>query len=210
MEIMEDALDNVDRLQQDINSVMEVLQESDVDSLQSIIDDETSYEHKIGSIYSDIKAAQMEFEKGKKGLRQGFKMDRRRIVFIRGQTLSWKKEFHHLRYERFGLGQAIQKYNVSLNETIFKDHHANKEALAISIKLEQYRIELDQIESFIAESERIAWEETGSWVCIRPMLSFQGGQLQKGVPLDCEKKYEKGIRDYKRILRDMSIQLDSI
>ena len=210
MEIMEDALDDVDLLKKNMNSVMEVLQESDDDSLQSIMDDETSYEHEIGLVYSDIKAAQMEFEKGKEGLRQGFKMDRRRIVFIRSQTLSWKKEFHHLRYERSGLGQAIQEYNVSLNETIFKDRHENKEALAISIRLEQYRIELDKIELFIAESERIALEETGSWVCIRPMLSLQNGQLRKGIPLDCEKKYDKGIRDYKRILRDISIELDSI
>ena len=76
MEIMEENLDNVERLQQDMNSIMESLQESDGDSLQSLMDGETSYEEEIGSILSDIRDAQAEYEKGKKGLRQGLKMDR--------------------------------------------------------------------------------------------------------------------------------------
>ncbi len=41
-------------------------------------------------------------------------------------------------------------------------------------------------------------------------LTFQEGELRRGVPLACEQKYEQGLRDYKRILRDMSIELDSI
>ena len=210
MEIMEENLDNVQRLQQDMNSIMESLQESDGDSLQSLMDGETSYEQEIGSILSDIRVAQAEYEKGKKGLRQGLKMDRRRIIFIRDQTHSWKKEFHHLRYERAGLQQAVERFNGSLNEAIFTDNHSKKEILELSSKLEKYRNELGKIELFIAESERIAWEETGTWVCIRPMLTFQEGELRRGVPLACEQKYEQGLRDYKRILRDMSIELDSI
>jgi len=207
---MEDALNDVDQLQRDLDSIIIKLKESDGDSLLSLMENEISYGMEIGSIFEKIKDHQIEFEEGKKGIRKGLKMDRRKIIFIRDETLLWKKDFQHLRYKRASLQKAIQEYNINLGESIIDRNHINEKILSKSDKLERYRTRLDEIETFIVESEDIAYKEAGSWVCIRPLLTLESGNLKKAVPMNFEKKYQKGILDYKRILRVMSIELESI
>lgn len=207
---MEDALNDVDQLQRDLDSIIIKLKESDGDSLLSIMENEISYGMEIGSIFDKIVDHQSEFEEGKEGISKGFKIDRRKIIFIRDKTLLWKKDFQHLRYKRARLQKAVKEYNSNLGESIIDRTYIDENILIKSDKLERYRNRLDQIETFIIESENIAYKEVGSWVCIRPLLSLESGNLKKAVPMNFEKKYEQGILEYKRILRDMSIELKSI
>ncbi len=210
IDIMEESIGDVVALRKDISSKVEILQQSNGNSLQSLMNEENSNENEIGLLFNDIKNEQEEFYKGKKGIIEAFKIDRRKLIFIRDETSSYKKEFNHLRYEQYKLENAFQKHNVGLSKTIFNNGSSKKEMLELSIKIEDYRLELSKIEFFIIHSERIAREETGSWVCLRPMTSLKNGQFSKAIPMDFEKKYKSGIRDYKTILRDMRIELNSI
>ena len=198
---MTDIIHDVKRYRDQIKDIIKDLESSETDSLQSNIDDQTTYDQKIGFIFDDFEKSKTEYEKSKKGLGRGLMRDWKKIVFINDKTNQWKNDFFQLSLQRSELAESINKFEIELNKMIFDNSNDKKNIRKLARRMNRFNKRLDDIESFVTKSDSIALSEIGGWVYI------QGIGEKKP---DFEILYTQYKKEYKRIIQNIKIELKEI
>ncbi len=199
---MKDIIYDVKEYRNQINELLNILDISESDSLNSILEEEVSYDQKINSIFSEFTSSKKEYIKSKNGLKRGLMRDLKKIVFIDDITNQWKNEFLKLSFDRSKLDNSITKFETEINKMIFNnDYDKRKKIKKLSRRINRYTKRLNEIESYVNKSDSIAFKEVRGWVYVIGL-----GEKKP----DFEVTYKKYKKEYKKIIRDISFALKEI
>lgn len=199
---MKDIIYDVKEYRNQINELLKILDISESDSLNSILEEEVSYDQKINSIFSEFTSSKKEYIKSKNGLKRGLMRDLKKIVFIDDITNQWKNEFLKLSFDRSKLDNSITKFETEINKMIFNnDYDKRKKIKKLSRRINRYTERLNEIESYVNKSDSIAFKEVRGWVYVIGL-----GEKKP----DFEVTYKKYKKEYKKIIRDISFALKEI
>ena len=128
---MKDIIYDVKEYRNQINELLKILDISESDSLNSILEEEVSYDQKINSIFSEFTSSKKEYIKSKNGLKRGLMRDLKKIVFIDDITNQWKNEFLKLSFDRSKLDNSITKFETELNKMIFNNDYDKRKRIKV-------------------------------------------------------------------------------
>ena len=202
--MMETSIFTVDSVTKELIKIIKKLKRSKSADLDSIYPKtKLAYRTSIREKSVEIQKAQRKYSKGKEGLNKGFKKVKKQIIYLDEISIPLKKTIYGLRYKRELLQPHLDYFNKVLNESLFEhpgtDYSNN--IVMIAKKLEEYRIELNDFEKFVANIDILARKEAGANVIIK---------AKKYEPMDYVIRYEEGKDNYLAILKEMRKYIESI
>ena len=202
--LMETSIFTVDSLTKELIKIVRRLKRSKSAGLDSVHPKtEMTYRTSIREKSVEIQKAQRKYSKSKEGLNKGFKKVKKQIIYLDEISIPLKKTIYDLRYKRDLLQPHLDYFNKILNESLF-DYPGtdySKNITMIAQKLEEYRIELDNFEEFLASIDIVARKEAGANVILR---------LRKHEPMNYEIRYVDGKDNYLEILKEIRKLTESI
>jgi hypothetical protein len=194
----------MDSLTKELLKIVKRLKRSKSAGLDSVYPkSKMTYRKSIREKSVEIQKAQRKYSKSKEGLNKGFKKVKKQIIYLDEISIPLKKTIYDLRYKRDLLQPHLDYFNKVLNKSLF-EHPGTDYSNNITIiakKLEEYRIELDNYEEFLANIDIVARKEAGANVILKS---------RKHLPMDYEIRYEKGKDNYLAILQEIRKLTESI
>ena len=202
--LMESSIFTMDSVTKELMKIVKRLKRSKSAGLDSIYPKtKLTYRTSIREKSVEIQKAQRKYSKSKEGLNKGFKKVKKQIIYMDEITIPLKKTIYNLRYKRDLLQPHLDYFNKVLNESLFEHPGTDysKNITMIAKKLEEYRIELNNYEEFLANINIVARKEAGANVVLKS---------RKHQPMDYEIRYEDGKDNYLAILQEIRKLTESI
>ena len=202
--MMETSIFTVDSVTKELIKIIKKLKRSKSAGLDSIYPKtKLTYRTSIREKSVAIQKAQRKYSKSQEDLNKGFKKVKKQIIYLDEITIPLKKKIYNLRYKRDLLQPHLDYFNKILNEALFKHPGTDysKNITMIAKKLEEYRIELNNYEEFLANINIVARKEAGANVVLKS---------RKHKPMDYEIRYEDGKDNYLAILQEIRKLTESI
>jgi len=202
--LIENSIFTVDSVTKELFKIVKRFKRSKSDGLDSVNPKtKMPYRTSIREKSVEIQKAQYQYNKSKEGLNKEFKRVKKQIIYLDEITIPLKKTIYNLRYKRGLLQSNLDYFNKILNESLFEHPGADysKNIMMVAQKLEEYRIELDNYENFLANIDIVARKEAGANVILR---------LRKHEPMNYEIRYVDGKDNYLEILKEIRELTESI
>ena len=164
----------------------------------------TSYKETFELDSKEIQLLKKRYYKSLKGLKKGFRKDRKKLVFIHDEHEDSKKVLNQLRYKRDKIEDDVVRFNKVLNKALFEGEKSfySIRIIKLSKSIEEYISTLDNFESFLINIDDVAYEEAGSRVMLR--------SSKKAEPMNYLTTYDRGVKEYIRTLKKITDVLKTI
>ncbi|MFL2982859.1 MAG: hypothetical protein ACJZ12_00535 [Candidatus Neomarinimicrobiota bacterium] len=195
--IIKRSVTEADSITKIIRDLHAQLRDTSIDSLDSQISDSSlSYRESFKSHSEQFDISKKTYLKSIKKIKNAFRRDRKKMIFIEDEYAHYKNTLLELRYKRQALAPRLEQFNSALHSAFFDDNRSPKakKIRLFSKQIEQYSIRMNRYEKFLSNIDKIALEEVNGQVIL---IS------RKSKPFKFKTRYKNGRDDYKSILKKM-------